>query len=132
MADRIRFEVMPSPRCCFIASESPLVVCNRAASWVPLVAVPGVTPFWCAAHKPQSAAIAAGVQVVRRVSVVAQIILASSVETDHLARAEAVARLDRGVRVAGGLLNLHVVTCQTGPWAVPWPPGSENGDRGVL
>lgn len=95
-----------------------------------MLAALGVTAFWCDAHKQPGATAIAGVPVVRRVSVVGQIVLTSAVETDLIARAEALARLDRGIRSIGGLLNLHVITCHTGLWAVSQPVGSENGNEG--
>lgn len=98
---------------------------------MPSVVTAGVTPFWCELHKRQDAAPIAGVTIARRVAVTAQIVLSSAVATDLLARAECLARLDRGVRQVGGLMNLHVVTCQTGPWASPPASGNENGDGGA-
>jgi hypothetical protein len=91
-----------------------------------------VTPFWCDDHKRAFAVPIAGIPIVRRVSVVGQIILASAIESHAISKAEAVARLDRGIRHVGGILNLHVVNCQTGPWSVPLAPSEEEntvGDR---
>jgi hypothetical protein len=88
-----------------------------------------VTAFWCDLHKERDATPIAGITIVRRVCVVAQIVLSSAVGTDQIARAEAVARLVAGIESAGGLFNLHVVTSQTGPWAVPPGLGEENQSR---
>ena len=123
-----RFTLIPSPRCCAISSRSPLTICNRPAAWMPVCGPSGVTAFWCDLHKEPGATAIAGMTIVRRVSVVGQIVMCSQVGTDELARAEAIARLDRGIRDAGGLLNLHVMTCQTGPWAVPASLGEENAN----
>jgi len=96
---------------------------------MPAIGRAGVTPFWCDAHAIQPAAMIAGFPIVRRVSVVSQVILASAVGSDLLARAEVLARLDRGLRNIGGLLNLHSVCCCRGPWAAPLPAGDENSTR---
>ena len=97
---------------------------------MPVLVALGVTPFWCDAHRRDDATAIAGVQLARRVSVVAQIILASAVERDPLAKAEALVRLTRGVQSVGGILDLHTVNCQTGPWAVPPSPSNGNGKVG--
>ena len=125
-----RFTMLPAPRCCVMTSSSPIVICNRIAKWMPVLGPSGITPFWCDVHKEGGATPIAGVTIVRRISVVGQIVLSSQVGVDELARAEAIARLDRGIRAVGGLLNLHVVTAQTGPWAVPRDVSDENPDRG--
>jgi len=89
-----------------------------------------VTPFWCDEHRRPEARAIAGIAIARRVSVVCQVILGSQVQADLLARAEALARLDRGIRAVGGLMNLHTVYSQTGPWAVPPASGNKNGNGG--
>lgn len=114
------------PRCCSITTSSPLAICNRPATWKGTIEVGGVTPVWCDEHKPQFADTLTGVLRVRRISVVGQMVLTSAVETEPLAKAEALARLARGVQDAGGLLNLHTLTVQTGFWAAPRPPGKAN------
>lgn len=128
MADIPRFTIMPAPRCCEITSSAPLTVCNRPARWMPVLAALGVTAFWCDEHKKGPAMPIAGEPIVRRVSVMGQMVLGSAVATEQLARAEALARLARGIASVGGLLNLHVINCQTGPWAAPPQAGNENGD----
>lgn len=130
MPEFTRFTLLPSPRCCEITSSSPLVICNRPAIWMPRLSTIDVTPFWCDEHKKPDATIAAGVVIARRVSITSQIVLASAVRLDLLARAEALARFDRGVRAIGGLVNLHSVTCQTGSWALQQRQGDENGRGG--
>lgn len=131
MADQPRFQAVPTPRCCAITSSSPIVICNRPATWKGLVEVGGVTPVWCDAHKPAFAEKADGVLRVRRVAVVCQIVLTSAVDGEHMAKAEAMARLARAVEHVGGLVNLHSVSAQTGFWRAPTPPGSDNGNGGA-
>lgn len=130
MVDAPRFQAVPTPRCSAITSSSPLAICNRPATWKGLIDVGGVTPVWCDVHKPAFADKADGVLRVRRVAVVGQMVFTSAVETEHLARAEALARLVRAVQGVGGLVNLHSVTAQTGFWRVPPGAGSENGNGG--
>lgn len=128
MADMSAFTIIPAPRCCWIVNRSPLQICNRPAHWMPLIATVDVTPFWCDVHKQPGATAIAGVTIVRRVSVVAQIVLCSAVESDLLGRAEALARLDRGVQSVGGIFSLHTVHSRTGPWNAPRRAGKGNGN----
>jgi len=130
VAEVTPFTIIPAPRCCEITSSSPLVICNRPASWMPILAPSGVTPFRCELHKQAGDTAIAGIAIVRRLSVVSQIVLASAVESDLLAKAEALARLERGVRAVGGILSLHTVHARTGPWAVPLAASDDNRKQG--
>lgn len=130
MANQPAFQAVPTPRCCAITSSSPLVICNRPATWKGNIDVGGVTPVWCDDDRPDFAVPISGVLRVRRIAIVSQVVFTSAVESDPLARAESLARLDRAVRGAGGLLSLHSITSLTGFWAAQPGPGGENGNGG--
>lgn len=129
MGDVPRWTMIPAPRCCSIESFAPLSVCNRRARWMSEVRALELTEFWCDDHKQDGATPIAGVSIVRRLSIVAQIVMTSSVRRDVDARIEALNRLELGIRDAGGVLNLHAVTQATGPWAAPERLGDGNGTK---
>lgn len=130
MADMPTFTALPAPRCCEITNREPLVICNRPAYWMPGIELLQVTPFYCDEHRPTFHRPIAGACRVRRVSVVSQIVLCSALQSDVVAKAEALARLVGGVQRVGGLLNLHTVTGTIGHWTPPAGSGGPNKEGG--
>lgn len=76
-------------------------------------------PLWCSVHAPGTAVPIAGPLLVRRVSVVAEVVFTGHGITPAYDQAEAVAQLERAIEAIGATLNLHAATSQLGRYEAP-------------
>jgi hypothetical protein len=115
-------------RCCARDLNLEIPVCGRAARWVRDVRGTTIPEFACDAHRLATDRELAGVQLVRRVSVTAEVLFCGTSMHDTLARAEALRQLEAAVQRVGGFLNLVDVRSQIGRF--PVPPAAERALRG--
>jgi hypothetical protein len=75
--------------------------------------------FYCYKHRESTDEVVPESYAIHRVSVVAEITFAGTSFVSTAAKAEALERLSRAVAEAGGTLNLHSITSQTGHYEPP-------------
>jgi len=106
-------------RCCVRLEGRQHAVCGAVARWVVEHSGTAFPEFHCDEHRRATDRELAGLQVVRRVSVTAEILFCGTSMHDTLARAEALGQLEDAVQRAGGFLNLVDVRSQVGRFPVP-------------
>lgn len=130
MADLPTFVALGALRC-FARGEMPDAwACGRRAGWVRYAGRATTQEFYCHLHFTEGDVPIAGLQLVRRVNITAQIIFCGTSFQAPLAQAEAIRQLEAAVERAGGVINLHAVTSQIGRWAVPQGSTPRAGERG--
>lgn len=72
----------------------------------------------------------AGVALVRRVSVVAEIVFNATLAARSEAENEALTRAQEAIAAAGGAISLHSVSSEIGRQDIPAPPDGESRRRG--
>ena len=82
----------------------------------------------CDGHRETGDTPIAGPLVVRRVSLVAEVLFCAVTPFQNLSQREAVTRLEQAVGMAGGVVNLVSVTSTIGRWTPPALP--RGGKRG--
>jgi len=117
-------------RCC-APSESfaPGGICGEPACWERPDAELGGAHF-CDVHRGPTDVAIAGVAIVRRVHVVAEIVFNAARTGRAASEDEAVTRLLDAVRAAGGAVSLHAVTTDVGRQPIPVLAGVTSGRRG--
>lgn len=108
------FVLCPTLRCYHVEGKSPRIVCGALARW----REPGEhwfnDSFFCDLHRGPNDLVVDGDVVVRRVRITADVFLAGTNIRSPQAQTEAVARLERAVAAAGGILDVHGVLSSVG------------------
>ena len=89
-----------------------------------------MSEFYCYRHRREGDVPLAGEVLFRRVSITLEAVFAASSSVPMVAKIEALARLDRAVKGAGGFVNLHAVTTVVGRGRPPPAPGEGRGESG--
>src|SRR4051812_49050114 len=114
MNDGPLFVAAPPLRCQRPRKASSPQLCGEIASWMQ----PGNDVFMptyvCDLHRDPSCVSIPSAGVFRRVSVQVEVLFSAASWSKNEAQAEAVARLERIVQAAGGLLSLTTVTSAVG------------------
>ena len=110
MGEHAKFYVRPRLRCCQPKFDPARVICGEPARWRRPAPAGTVDCYFCPEHAAHGDVPIAGVTLFRRVQIVAEVTFAGVSAMPALARAEALARLERAVEEAGGMLNLHAMT----------------------
>lgn len=117
------FAVSPTLRCYHVEGNSIRFVCGAPARW----REPGQhwfgDSFFCDVHrKPTDVLVEADVAI-RRVRITCDVFLAGTNIRAPQAQAEAVARLERAIAAAGGILDVHGVLSTVGRIRAAAAPG---------
>jgi hypothetical protein len=125
MVDMARFTAAPAPRCFYCGEESEPFACGEAACWMRPGPADYPAGYFCPAHRAEGDVPIPPDYVVRRVSIVLEVVFAGTSWSDGHARAEAVCRLEEAVQGAGGLISLSQVSTALGRRAAPVAAGEE-------
>jgi hypothetical protein len=74
----------------------------------------GMGGYYCDAHRPGGAVRIPDDALLRRVRLTVEVLLGGASWDHTIAQAEALARLERGIRLLGGYLDVKQVTSQIG------------------
>ena len=128
MADIPTFTVLPPLRCFDPVGNSLDLACAAEARWMRRSGDGSLPAFYCDGHREPGDTPIAGPLVVRRVSLVAEVLFCAVTPFQNGSQTEAVTRLEQAVGMAGGLLNLVSVTSTIGRWTpVSAPRGGKGG-----
>jgi hypothetical protein len=108
------FQLIGSFRCCASRESGLVTPCGRIAGWMSRPDVRGMRLYFCHQHLRPLLEPIAGEQLVRRVSVTAEILFCGTSNAFAIAEADALAALERAVAQAGGIINLHNVRSNIG------------------
>lgn len=130
MADVAVFDICPPIRCSSPVRDPYRLVCGEVATWraEPVAGAPAV--YRCAKHRQPADRPLEGPVIFRRVTVAAVVWFAGVGESDQVCQAEALARLERAVADAGGLMRLNSITCVSGRYEPLAPPARGRPGRG--
>lgn len=132
MADVPVFTVAPPMRCFHTVDEFAKRICGARAHWTR--SHPGrISPeYFCERHRVPGDEPLPLSLTFRRITIVAEIVLAGASGLQSQAQVEALERVELAVRGAGGLLNLHTVTSVIGRSRPPVPAvaGRRGSGRG--
>jgi hypothetical protein len=108
------FVVCPVLRCYRVTMNSPRVVCGELARWRELGRHWFDDSFFCDQHRNATDVPVVDDVAIRRVRITADVFLAGTNIRAPQAQAEAVARLERAVAAAGGILDVQGVLSTVG------------------
>jgi hypothetical protein len=124
------FTVCPPLRCCFPVNHPSRDLCGEIARWMSSEKDPVVPAFYCDKHKFSNDVPIAGEQLVQRLTLHVDVLFTGVTLAGPRAREEAIERLQAVVAAAGGLLNLHSLSSETGYAAVQPAGEAGKGERG--
>jgi hypothetical protein len=119
VSDIPEFTVLPPLRCSMPFAGAAHVWCGDRALWMHVGESPLRTQFFCERHHGDRDVPILGEIVLRRVSLVVEVLFAGVTFVPGPAHAEALSQLEAAVDLAGGILNLHSASSAIGRWTPP-------------
>ena len=129
MEDLAAFTALPIARCFEPVENCEPRACAAPATWRRMDGPTRIIGYYCDQHHQSGDEPIITPELVRRVSVTAQILFSGTSFHPSAAQLEAVARLERAVESIGGLLSLHAVTSAVGRHRAP-AAGAGDGEAG--
>jgi hypothetical protein len=124
------FVLVPEPGCHFPIESRPGHVCGTRAKWMAENTAIGAGGYYCDAHRPAGAVRIPDDALIRRVRLTVDVLLGGASWDTTIAQAEALARLERGVRLLGGYLDVKQVMSQVGRGSLQAFKEHEEGPSG--
>jgi hypothetical protein len=129
MNDVARFTVAPKIRCCHFAKHRESSICGEIASWKAPSQYASTGAYFCEEHRRPEHVPIAGTVLFRRVSLQIEVLFAGVSPIPAMAQAEALARLERAVESAGGMLSIKAASSVVGYCELPGPPVARRRGR---
>ena len=129
MGDVPRVLVRPPIRCCAPKQKPNSGFCGREASLLRFT--PGVTlpTFFCPVHSALTDEPIPDDAIFRQVIITLEVHLCAVSQAPVMAHAEALNTLERVIKSAGGVINLHACRSQLARGEVRPPIGAQKGGR---
>lgn len=119
MSDVARFSFVPPLRCFHAEWNRAAHVCGAPARWTRVSGDTQPGPFFCDEHRGPKDTPIEGALLVRRVTLTLDVSFAGASAMPAIARADALARLERAIADIGGVINLHQVYDVVGRYEPP-------------
>lgn len=120
MSELPTFVVAPPIRCFHRHEDHELAPCGQGARWIRWRKSVLPQGYFCDRHRAPGDEPILAEPLIRRVSVSLEVLFSATNWIAEPGQVEAVARLERAVESAGGVINLHAVTSVIGRCA-GWP-----------